>query len=156
MRKLYVIYDSACGFCCRRCRWLGRQPAFIDLQFIPRHSPEVTHRFPGIRKFLDGDELLVVSDGGAVYRGVNAWIICLYALQEYREWSAKLAHPILLPLARQACELFVRSHPEFSQMLRLRPDEEIAGRIRRTLPQSARISKHTLIYTKYANQKKHE
>ena len=47
----------------------------------------------------------MVSDEGGVYRGPQAWIMCLYALRDYREWSQRLAHPALLPWARRVCEL---------------------------------------------------
>jgi predicted DCC family thiol-disulfide oxidoreductase YuxK len=105
MKTLFVLYDGECALC-QKCReWLSRQPAFVELRFIPMQSPEVLRRFPGIEKHGLGEDLLVVSDEGAVYRGPRAWIMCLYALAEYREWSERLSHPALLPLARQACML---------------------------------------------------
>ena len=48
---------------------------------------------------------MVVSDEGAVYRDGSAWIMCLFALEEYRDWANRLAHPLLRPLARQAFAL---------------------------------------------------
>jgi hypothetical protein len=48
---------------------------------------------------------LVISDEGAVYRGAHAWIMCLWALENYREHAQRMAHPILLPFARIVCEL---------------------------------------------------
>jgi predicted DCC family thiol-disulfide oxidoreductase YuxK len=105
MKTLFVLYDGECALC-RKCReWLSRQPAFVELRFIPMQSPEVLRRFPGIEKHGLGEDLLVVSDEGAVYRGPRAWIMCLYALVEYREWAERLSQPALLPLARQACML---------------------------------------------------
>ncbi len=105
MKTLYVLYDIECHLCGRISHWLSRQPAYVELQFIPLQSPEVSRRFPGIEKFRPGEQLVVVSDEGAVYQGSHAWIMCLYALREYREWSVRLAHPALLPFARRACEL---------------------------------------------------
>jgi predicted DCC family thiol-disulfide oxidoreductase YuxK len=105
MKTLYVLYDSHCGIC-RQCRrWLERQPAFIELRFLALDSPEIACRFPGIEAFHPREQLLVISEEGAVYQGPHAWIMCLYALREYREWSQRLASPTLLPLARRACEL---------------------------------------------------
>ncbi len=134
MKTLFVIYDSECGFCCRCRQWLMQQPAFLDLRFVPRNSPEVACRFPGIEKLLRLDELLVVTDEGAVYWGAHAWVMCLYALCEYREWASKLAHPSLLPFARQAYELFSGNRREFSRWMKLLPEEEIAERIRQQPP----------------------
>lgn len=104
-RALYVLYDAECALC-RRCRaWLEAQPAFVELRFVALQSGEAARRFPGIGAWDPRGQLLVVSDGGDVYRGPQAWIMCLYALREYREWSQRLAHPALLPLARRFCEL---------------------------------------------------
>lgn len=72
---------------------------------MPFQSPEVTRRFPGIEALHPEEQLLVVSDEGGVYRGPHAWIMCLYALRDYRAWSRRLAHPALLPWARRVCEL---------------------------------------------------
>ena len=105
MKSLYVLFDAECALC-QRCRqWLARQPAYIRLEFIPLQSPELTQRFPGIETLKPSEQLLVVSDSGAVYRGAGAWIMCLYALRDYRGWSYRLAHPALLPWARRICEL---------------------------------------------------
>ena len=102
MKTLFVLHDGECAFC-QQCReWLSRQPAFVELRFIAMQSPEVTRRFPGLEKIGLGEDLLVVSDEGAVYRGTSAWVMCLYALVDYREWAERLSHPSLLPLARQA------------------------------------------------------
>src|SRR5262245_7721350 len=44
-------------------------------------------------------ELVVVTDDGSVYRDDAAFIMCLYGLQAYREWSLRLATPALMPFA---------------------------------------------------------
>ena len=58
-----------------------------------------------LRQTVSDLELVVVDDSGGVYRNGSAWIMCLYALREYREWSLRLATPALFPLARQAFAL---------------------------------------------------
>lgn len=117
MKRLYVLYDEECPLCQRCRRWLAGQPAYLELRFIPLQSPAVTCRFPGIEALGLGEELLVVSDQGAVYRGAAAWIMCLYALAEYREWSLRLAHPALLPLARRVCVLISENRLRLSRWL---------------------------------------
>jgi predicted DCC family thiol-disulfide oxidoreductase YuxK len=101
MKTLYVLHDPGCGFC-EKCReWLSQQPAFVELRFIAVGSAEARRRFPGLAdQEADGD-LVVISDEGAVYRGSSAYIMCLYALVEYREWAQRLASPALFPLARR-------------------------------------------------------
>ena len=105
MKCLYVLFDAHCELCVRCRNWLAQQPAFVPLVFIAFQSDEAQRRFPGIDALKPEEQLLVISDEGAVYRGANAWIMCLWALENYREHAQRLAHPALLPLAKLACEL---------------------------------------------------
>ena len=131
MKRLYVLFDQECALC-QGCRqWLMRQQAFIELHFIPLQSPEITRRFPGLQEWdqLDlREKLVVVSDEGAVYQGQYAWIMCLYALREYREWAQRLAHPTLLPFARRVCETVSRNRLLISRFLK-EPVEELSKKL---------------------------
>jgi predicted DCC family thiol-disulfide oxidoreductase YuxK len=98
IQTLTVIYDPRCGLCTRIKDWLARQPAYVALRLLAAGSIEALAQFPTI----PAGELAVVSDSGQVWRGDNAWIICLWALCEYRQWATRLASPMLRPLARQA------------------------------------------------------
>ena len=69
---------------------------------------------------------MVVSDEGGVYREGSAWIMCLFALEEYRDWANRLAHPLLRPLARQAFVLLSRERSRISRWLSLASEVEIA------------------------------
>jgi predicted DCC family thiol-disulfide oxidoreductase YuxK len=109
MNKLIVLYDSSCGFCVRCRRWLEHQPKYLDMEFLAADSPEVARRYPTLRKTASTDELIVIDNEGGVYRGAHGWLICLWALLEYRRWSYRLASPLLLPLARRAFAV-VSSH----------------------------------------------
>jgi predicted DCC family thiol-disulfide oxidoreductase YuxK len=125
MRRLTVIYDAGCGFCVRCRDWLEKQPAFLELECIWSRSHEAATRFPG----LVGPgtaELVVIDDEGGVYRGARAWIMCLYALRDYREWSLSLASPALFPFARRAFELVSASRGFLSRLLGLSPEREFA------------------------------
>ena len=122
MKRLYVLFDQECGLCLACGRWLARQEAFIELAFIPLQSPDIPRRFPGLREWpgLDlREKLVVVSDEGAVYQGQYAWIMCLFALRDYREWAQRLADPALLPFAKQVCELVSRNRLAITQFLHL-------------------------------------
>ena len=109
MKCLYVLFDADCELCVRCRNWLAHQTAFVPLLFIAFKSDEAQRRFPGIDALKPGQQLLVISDEGAVYRGAHAWIMCLWALENYREHSLRLAHPALLPLAKLVCELLSRN-----------------------------------------------
>ena len=131
MEKLYVLYDAECGLCTWARRWLMRQPALIDLSFIPAGSALAQRLFPGLSRPGElPEELVVVSDEGGVYREGSAWIMCLFALDEYRDWANRLAHPLLRPLARQAFALLSRERSRISRWLSLASDVEIAETMR--------------------------
>ncbi|MEA3188498.1 MAG: hypothetical protein QOD99_2328 [Chthoniobacter sp.] len=104
MKRLHILYDAKCALCCQCRQWLARQPAFVELRFTPLQDPFLASRFPGIEKYSPERELIAIADDGAVYQGASAWVMCLYALKEYREWSQRLSSPALLPLAKRACE----------------------------------------------------
>jgi predicted DCC family thiol-disulfide oxidoreductase YuxK len=136
MKRLHVLYDQECSLCLACGRWLMRQPAFIELRFIPLQSPEIGQRFPGLKEW-DGldlrEKLVVVSDEGAVYQGQNAWIMCLFALRDYREWAQRLAKPMLLPFARRVCELVSSNRLAISRFLKT-PTDELRNTLAATLP----------------------
>jgi predicted DCC family thiol-disulfide oxidoreductase YuxK len=138
MKRLYVLFDQECALCRRCCLWLGRQQALIELHFIPLQSPDLGHRFPGVEKLNLSERLVVVSDEGAVYQGQYAWIMCLYALRDYRVWSQHLAHPALLPLARHICELVSRNRLTMSGLFLKDPIEKLSDRLRAIPPEVCR------------------
>jgi predicted DCC family thiol-disulfide oxidoreductase YuxK len=131
MEKLYVMYDARCGLCSWAKRWLMQQPAIVDLCFIPAGSVLAGRLFPGLcQPGEPAEELVVVSDEGGVYRQGNAWIMCLFALEEYRDWANRLAHPLLRPLARQGFALLCGQRSRISRWLSLASEREIAETLR--------------------------
>lgn len=100
MQSLTILYDARCNLCAQVKAWLEVQPSYLELIFLPAGSPEARHRFPQLDHASTLAEMTVVSDTGAVYTEGNAWVICLWALRNYRAWALRLATPELLPLAR--------------------------------------------------------
>jgi predicted DCC family thiol-disulfide oxidoreductase YuxK len=121
MKTLFVVYDPACGLCSQIKDWLLRQPAYVALQFVPSGSPEARSLMPQ----LPAGEIAVISDEGDAWVGNRAWILCLWALYEYRGCAARLARPALLPFAQQAFAVLSRHRTGFSRLLRLRSDAEL-------------------------------
>jgi predicted DCC family thiol-disulfide oxidoreductase YuxK len=130
MQRLFILYDARCGLCSWARRWLARQPAYLEMTFVPAGSEMALRLFPGLRHGDQVEELVVISDDGAVYRDSRAWIMCLYALEDYREWAIRLAHPVLAPLARQAFALISRQRRRISHWLELASEAEIAETLR--------------------------
>lgn len=86
MTRLTVFYDARCGLCCAVRDWIGRQRQLVPVECRPKPASM--------------EELVVVADTGEVWAGDTAWLMVLWALVEYREWSYRLATPVLLPGAR--------------------------------------------------------
>jgi predicted DCC family thiol-disulfide oxidoreductase YuxK len=101
MNRIFVFYDDRCPLCQRARSWAITQPAFLPVEFWPLHGDHTRERFPDLGRFDANGELVVFSDDGRVYLGVNAWIVVLWALREWRTWSLRLAQPGWKPFARR-------------------------------------------------------
>jgi predicted DCC family thiol-disulfide oxidoreductase YuxK len=98
--RLLVLYDSECALC-RRCRaWLEQEPTFVDLRFLAANADDVQIALAPVRPWL-GVELIVVSERGEVWLGAAAFLMCLWATRDYREWSYRLSGPTLAPVAER-------------------------------------------------------
>jgi predicted DCC family thiol-disulfide oxidoreductase YuxK len=130
MAKLYVLYDPKCELCCRLKEWLREQRSWIGLEIIPAGSQTARQMFPQLEQVASQNDLAVISDEGAVYLNDRAWIMVLYALEEYRDWAARLTHPLLMPLARQAYAALSRNRHVLSRWLSATNAEQIAAELR--------------------------
>jgi predicted DCC family thiol-disulfide oxidoreductase YuxK len=126
IRRLYVLYDSRCGICSRLRLWIQNQRAFVIYDFVPAGSERARRIFPSLEHDANVSELVVVTDGGAVYADDAAWILCLWGLREYRSWSHRFAHGPLRPLARAAWDFLSTNRSQLAAMLSMRSDEDIA------------------------------
>jgi predicted DCC family thiol-disulfide oxidoreductase YuxK len=84
MKTLTILYDANCRLCCRIKAWLQAQSKYIDLDFIAADSEAARKRYPQLDHAATLKELTVVSDEGHYYRGAKGWLMCLWALREYR------------------------------------------------------------------------
>lgn len=134
MKSLTVLYDEQCGLCVDVKNWATREPAYVDLRFIPANSREAASRFPQLVTPGRPVELIVVSDEGAVYRDVQAYIMCLYALVNYREWAFRLSTPSLMPLARQAFRFLARNRTRISDWLGREGEARLARKLKAEMP----------------------
>jgi len=99
MEKLTVLYDDSCALCVRCRDWLLTQGAYVELELLPCHSPTAQRRYGSVPWL--GDELVVVSDEGDVWVGAAAFLMCLWALVDFRPWSFRLSGPTFAPLAER-------------------------------------------------------
>lgn len=98
-KALSVIFDPACSLC-RRCRdWMLTQSAYLPISFVACTSAQARTQFGDIPWL--GDELIVVSDKSEIWVGPAAFLTCLWALEDWREWSFRLSGPAFAPLAER-------------------------------------------------------
>ncbi|MFN0125346.1 MAG: thiol-disulfide oxidoreductase DCC family protein [Verrucomicrobiales bacterium] len=132
MTTLTIFYDARCGLCSRFRRWMLDQEAFVHLEFLPYDSDQARNRCPDLPSLRADQEIVVMSDDGSLWQGAGAWVMCLWALREYREWSLRLASPGLQPIARRAVQWISSNRIGISHLLRLRGDEALQEQISQT------------------------
>jgi len=131
MEKLYVLYDPKCELCQRLKDWLLIQRSWLGLAMVPAGSERAQKMFPELNNVASCNDLVVISDDGQVYLNNSAWIMVLYALDDYSEWACRLAHPMIAPFARQAFEMISKNRYAISRWLSHDRPEEIAGELRK-------------------------
>ncbi|WP_437632979.1 thiol-disulfide oxidoreductase DCC family protein [Sorangium sp. So ce854] len=99
IRRITVLYDAGCALCVRCRQWMGRQDALVEIEFLPAASGEAAARFGDVPWL--GEDLVVVSDRGEVWAGPAAFIVALWALERYREWSYRLSGDTLSKVAER-------------------------------------------------------
>ena len=104
-----VLYDAGCSLCRGARAWLERQPQRVPLRFVAAGSPEARERFFFLDPRQTLQELTVVADGGEVYVGAKAWVVCLWALRGRTGLARHLSSPAALPAARHLVT-FVSRH----------------------------------------------
>jgi predicted DCC family thiol-disulfide oxidoreductase YuxK len=133
--SITIVYDAACGLCMRAKDWITQQAPLVGLQFVPSGSSEAWRRFPQ----LPAGELAVVANTGEVWLGNHAWIVCLWALRDYRDLALRLTSPLLVLMAREAFAVVSRNRYALSGMLRLRNEREIEQQLRKVVMPRCKI-----------------
>ncbi|MFI6446367.1 thiol-disulfide oxidoreductase DCC family protein [Kitasatospora sp. NPDC050543] len=100
--RITVLHDPACPLCRHLTAWLRGRYQLVPLEFVAVASAEARERFPGLDHDATLGEITVVADTGEVWRGPQAFVICLWALAEYRPLARRLSTPTGLPVARAA------------------------------------------------------
>jgi len=131
MTRLYVLYDPKCELCCRLKNWILVQRSWIAIAVLEQGSEKAKRMFPDLDHLATREDLAVISDQGAVYLNDRAWIMVLYAMIDYRDWAARLTHPLLMPLARQAFAALSRNRYFISSMLSPDNTEALANELRK-------------------------
>ena len=105
--RLYY-YDERCGLCTALAEWRRGQRQLVPIACSPKPPGQT--------------DLAVVSDIGEVWTGDSAWLIVLWALDDFRDWSYRLA--------RQAFATLSKNRAVLSDWLGLKTDADLAARLR--------------------------
>lgn len=117
MHRLTVLYDPDCALCQRAWIWLNAQRQYVRLEFIPAGSDLARSRFPELDHEATLRELTVIGDGGEIYLEVKAWLICLWALRDYRAMALRWSAPGRMELARRFVAWISRNRGTLSSVL---------------------------------------
>lgn len=101
MKRLTVLYDADCALCRRARDWLGRQTQLAQLRFVAAGSEAARRLYPTLDHERTLAEITVIGDGGEVFRGAKAWVVCLWALADYRSVAFTLRSPTAWWAAKQ-------------------------------------------------------
>ncbi len=123
--RLYMVYDNSCGLCSHLVQWMSTQLTSWELHFVAAGSEEARALFPELPNPARPEELVAISGDGAVYRGDAAFIVCLYALDNYRAIAFRLSRPAFRPLARRVFSMLSTNRLRISDFLGLRSDEAL-------------------------------
>ena len=125
IQKIEVFYDGRCGMCCSFHEWINKQPRANRIEFIPYQSPMAEKVFPGIGTLDPAREMIVRTNRGVIFRGAEAWVLCLYSCANHQATARKLASPGLLSIAIHSCRLLAANRHSLSKVFFRRKDKEV-------------------------------
>ena len=117
MKRFVILYDANCKFCIKCKDWLSNQEQYIELYFVPKDADNAQRHYGHLIDQADCDQLILIAAGGRVYIDDRALIMCLYALKDYRELSAALSNPAMLPLTKQFFHTISENRDTLSQFV---------------------------------------
>lgn len=129
MNTITIFYDARCGLCSRFRRWMLEQASYVRLEFLPYDSEQARKRCPELQALRADQEIVVMGDDGSLWQGAGAWVTCLWALCEYREWSLRLAGPGMQQIARRVVHWISSNRIGLSHLLRLHSDDALRSQV---------------------------
>lgn len=140
IEAMWVLYDETCGFCCSCARWLRSQDKLLPLTCLPRGGA-VAQRYFGSLPW-EKDELVVVDSRGGVYRGSDAFVMALWALEGFRSWAFRAAKEPLRSRARSLFNWFSSRRHEVSRALGFEPESNVLATLDRTAKEASAAPCH--------------
>lgn len=91
--SLTVLADPLCPLCRRVSQWLSQQPQLVPLEVVPVASAQARQRFPHLDHEQTLRTITVVADTGEYWQEGAAYVMCLWALADYRHHALRLTGP---------------------------------------------------------------
>ncbi len=126
VREITILHDGDCGLCVYAKWWMTKQAALVRMRFIETGSEDARRLYPRIPV----GELAVVADTGDVWLGDRAWVVCLWALRDFRDLACRLTSPALWSLSREAFAAVSRNRRAVSRLLKLPDSREMERQLR--------------------------
>jgi predicted DCC family thiol-disulfide oxidoreductase YuxK len=104
---------------------MSQQHSSCEVHYVAAGSTQARRLFPELLSTARPEELVVVSGEGVVYRGDDAFIMCLYALDSYRSLAVRVSRPAFRALARRLFSMISTNRLRLSDFLGLRSDEAL-------------------------------
>jgi len=135
IEAMWVLYDETCGFCCSCARWLREQDKLVSLTCLPRSGDVARRHFDGLP--WERDELVVVDSSGGVYRGSDAFVMALWALQGFRGWAQQAAKEPMRSRARSLFHWFSSRRHDVSRTLGFQAEAQVINTLERAEEEAA-------------------
>lgn len=131
IESIEVFYDGRCGMCCTFHEWINRQPRAFPIAFIPYQAPDAERCFPGLNTLDPAREMVVRTDRGEIFRGAEAWVLCLFSCHNHQAAARRLGSPGLLPVAVRACRVLAANRHSLSKVFFRRKDRQVREELHR-------------------------
>lgn len=129
INKIEVYYDGRCGMCCTFHEWLNKQERATEVDFIPYQSERAVEVFPEILNLDPATEMVVRTDEGEIYKGAEAWVLCLHSCKAFQGVAHRMANPMLLPLAKKTCNLLAANRHKLSGVFFKKKNNEVVAEL---------------------------
>ncbi len=75
--------------------------------------------------------MVVRTDRGAIFRGAEAWVLCLHSCRNHQSTARRLAGPGLLPVAIRACRVLAANRHSLSKVFFRKKDRQVREELHR-------------------------
>ena len=111
--------------CCSFHEWINRQPRAYLIDFVPYQAPDAERILPGLNTLDPAREMIVRTCGNEIFRGAEAWVLCIHSCANHQSLAKRLAAPGLLPVAVHACRLLAANRHALSKVFFRGKDKQV-------------------------------